>query len=155
MLHRLSNGPPSHTPSFGLAGSLGSGTHAVGSLQAFGAVAWPGRPHAPFGHSELVVHGAPALVPPMQRGAPQTAPFGQSAFELHGSPVAVAHVSQKQFMSVKPGAVHLTPPVASVVVPVVAGLKRISRLPTFAACDGGQSKLTLPKNRFVPDTSHR
>ena len=81
----------------------------------------------------------------MQRLPPQTAPPRQSALVLHGSAAALAHVSQGQSAVVKPGAVHLRPWVASVVVAVVAGLKRIARLPMFAACAGMQSKLIAPK----------
>jgi hypothetical protein len=87
----------------------------------------------------LLVQGAPLLVPPMHRRPPHPVPPGQSAFELQGSAAAVAQVSQKQSKVVNPGAVHLSPAVASVVVPVVAGTKRMSRLPMFPPFVGGQS----------------
>jgi hypothetical protein len=81
----------------------------------------------------VVVHPAPLFPPPRQRLPPQTAVPGQSALLLHASAAAVAQVSQKQFCDVKPGAVHFTPLVASDVVPVVAALNAICRLPTGAS----------------------
>ena len=86
----------------------------------------------PFGHSDVAAQAAPGFAPPMQRLPPQVTPAEQSALLLHGSAPASAHVSQKQFMDVKPGAVHFGPD-ASVVVPVVSVLKAICKLPMVAA----------------------
>src|SRR6185295_5381387 len=151
MLQNWSNGPPSHTPSLGLA-SDGSGEHTPSS-HWFGAVGSPGRPHEPLAHCEPTLHAAPAFAPPWQRLPPHTAPPGQSAFELQASAATVAQVSQKQSWLVWPVAVHFTPLVASVVVPVVAWLNLMASLPTIAALGGGQSKLTSPKKALEPETS--
>jgi len=65
---------------------------------------------------------------------------------------AVAQVSQWHWKLPKPNAVQGSVAVSDV-VPVVAGSKRMSRLPTFAACVGWQSRLKVPKKSFEPLTS--
>jgi hypothetical protein len=147
MLQLLSMGPASQTPSSGP--SVGFGEHTV-SMHAFGAVGWPGRLQKPLGHCDAAVQTAPAFGPPMQRRPPHAIPAGQSALLLQGSAAAVAQVSQKQL-----------PPFplvhgrffASWVVPVVAGSKAIASTPMPVADEGGQSRLSSPKNGLEPPTS--
>jgi len=128
---------PSFTES--LSGGV-LGEH-VASLQSFGCVVWPIRVQAPPpGHSELLLQGAPLLVPLLQRLPPQMPLGPQSALVAHTVALALLHVSQKHLSDVKPGDVHVG--FAADKVRLVNPVERFSvmfKLPTLAPGSGGQS----------------
>lgn len=66
----------------------------VSSRHALGFVGSPGRLQRPPGHADAAVHGAPLLVPPMQRLPPQiVAPTAvQSALVKQGVAATLLHV---------------------------------------------------------------
>jgi len=110
MLQNCSNGPPEQTPSFTESVSGGVFAVQVASEQSLGLVTFPGRPQLLPGHSVVLTHAAPALLPLAQRVPPQTMPDGQSALVEQASPAASPQVSQKHLRLVKPGAVRDLPP---------------------------------------------
>ncbi len=117
-------------PSCGPSLGLGEQTE---SEQAFAAVGRPGRlQKPPPGHTLTLLHGAPSLVPPMQRRPPHAMPGEQSALVLHASASADAQVSQKQF----PDAPVHGRFFSRCTVPVVAGLNPMLSTPIALGAAG-------------------
>src|SRR6185369_18067472 len=146
-------GPPVHSPSPSTgAVSVQSRTPTVdvSSRHADGFVGSPGRPQMPpLGQAVAVEHGAPALVPPMQRRPPQmpAAPplVGQSELSSHGVAARLLQVSQRQRSPGSP----LQPGLAALSVLVTGSValdRSIGNVAINAAALGGQSRLVCPKS---------